>query len=57
MRMSGGVLVAVFGILFALTGRAWAAGAAPEIDPTSAVAGLMLVVGRILLYLERRPRR
>jgi hypothetical protein len=57
MRMSGGILVAVFGILFALTGRAWAAGAAPEIAPTSAVAGLMLVVGSIFLYLERRPRR
>jgi hypothetical protein len=57
MRMFGGILVTILGFLFGLVGRAWAAGAGPEIDPTSAGAGLTLVVGSILLYLERRPRR
>lgn len=56
MRIFGGILVAMLGLL-GLVGRAWAAQAAPEIDPASAVAGLTLVVGSILLYLEGRPRR
>ena len=38
----------MFGSVFALRGRALAAGAAPEIDPTSSLAGLTLVVGSIL---------
>jgi hypothetical protein len=57
MRTPGRIVVAMLGLLLALAGRAWAANSSPEIDPTSAAAGLTLVVGSILLYLEGRPRR
>ena len=56
MGMRARVLILTVGLLLGFVGRAWAPGDAPEIDPTSAGAGFTLVVGMILLYLERRRR-
>ena len=56
MGMRARVLILTVGLLLGSVGYAWAPSGAPEIDPTSAGAGLTLVVGIILLYLERRRR-
>jgi uncharacterized protein (TIGR03382 family) len=44
-------------LVLAQVGGAYAAEGAPEIDPTTASAGITLAVGAVLLYLERRRRR
>jgi hypothetical protein len=57
MRTPARIVVVTLWLLLGLAGRAWAPDGAPEIDPTSAAAGLTLVVGSILLYLDGRFRR
>jgi hypothetical protein len=57
MCTPGRIVVVMLWLLLGFAGPAWAPDAAPEIDPTSGAAGLTLVVGSVLLYLESRFRR
>ncbi len=57
MRTPARIVVVMLWLLVGFAGPAWAPTAGPEIDPTSAAAGVTLVVGSILLYLEGRFRR